>query len=106
MGDCIVPMPSDPDCGYSLAFLPPERDMTSLKVQKTSLHYSEQHCTVSCNKTAARTSAENTGFSNSKTFWIYFIVRIFAALFLNAAFCMMVRTPNVIFLIVCRLEMA
>ena len=88
--NCIVPLLDDMDCGYNIQFSPLE-DSNPLEhdLNRNIFFYKRDICSLSCSKTDGNETLSS--FSNSNTFWLFFVNQVIGVIFLESSFAMMVR---------------
>ncbi|KAF2355954.1 Major facilitator superfamily associated domain [Trinorchestia longiramus] len=88
LSNCHVEMADVADCGYEVWFSPTLTPGAGYQMQRESSFFTDDFCSVTCTPGTAQ-MVDADYLSNSKTFWIYFTLRILVTLFMNAAFTMM-----------------
>ncbi|XP_018006707.1 major facilitator superfamily domain-containing protein 6 [Hyalella azteca] len=85
LSSCFLEMPDEAGCGHTVQF---SNGRSRFSSSKDNFYASTNECIVTCVPTSMQ-GVDDSYMSNSRTFWIYFICRIFVTLFMNAAFSMM-----------------
>ncbi|KAF2352532.1 Major facilitator superfamily associated domain [Trinorchestia longiramus] len=87
--NCYLPTGEDPECGRGIVFSPPAAQVLPYKVHRDSHIFIETNCTVYCMKVDNDDPFADHEMSNSKTFWLYLVLRVTCMLFTKSSFSMM-----------------